>query len=133
MQLKEWAFLGNYEFFNSKLKALATNELPPEKWSYAGKSDFGILRSYLYFTFEKLWQEREDAGDPEKQQFISIRVYMTKHGNRYIFTVSKILLMGSSHGGLQHFITVIRSNFPTVQQMRFFLFVEQTILMIQVR
>ena len=57
MQLKEWAFLGNYEFFNSKLKALATNELPPEKWSYAGKSDFGILRSYLYFTFEKLWQE----------------------------------------------------------------------------
>ena len=70
MQLKEWAFLGNYEFFNSKLKTLATNELPPEKWSYAGKSDFGILRSYLYFTFEKLWQEREDAGDPEKQQFI---------------------------------------------------------------
>ena len=69
MQLKEWAFLGNYEFFNSKLKALATNELPPEKWSYAGKSDFGILRSYLYFTFEKLWQEREDAGDPETIHF----------------------------------------------------------------
>ena len=53
--------------------------------------------------------------------------------NQYIFTESKILLMGSSHGGLQHFITVIRSNFPTVQQMRFLLFVEQTILMIQVR
>lgn len=141
MQLKEWAFLGNYEFFNSKLKALATNELPPEKWSYAGKSDFGILRSYLYFTFEKLWQEREDAGDPEKQQFIfmddNVACFNTglydKTWQPIYFTVSKILLMGSSHGGLQHFITVIRSNFPTVQQMRFLLFVEQTILMIQVR
>ena len=46
MQLKEWAFLGNYEFFNGKLKLLATNELPPEKWSYAGKSDFVIF--YLF-------------------------------------------------------------------------------------
>ena len=70
MQLKEWAFLGNYEFFNGKLKLLATNELPPEKWSYAGKSDFGILRSYLYFTFEKLWQEREEADESEKQCFV---------------------------------------------------------------
>lgn len=70
MLLKDWAFLGNYEFFNNKLKALTTNELPPEKWSYAGKSDFGILRSYLYFTFEKLWQERENSADSEKQKFI---------------------------------------------------------------
>ena len=70
MQLKEWAFLGNYEFFNGKLKLLATNELPPEKWSYAGKSDFGILRSYLYFTFEKLWQEREEADESEKLCFV---------------------------------------------------------------
>ena len=30
MQLKDWAFLGNYEFFNNKLKVLATNDLPPE-------------------------------------------------------------------------------------------------------
>lgn len=66
MQLKEWAYLGNYEFFNGKLKTLATSELPPEKWSYAEKNDFGILRSYLYFTFEKLWQEREDANESEK-------------------------------------------------------------------
>lgn len=70
MQLKEWAFLGNQEFFISKLRSLATNELPPEKWSYAGKNDFGILKSYLYFTFEKLMQERESADDADKQQFI---------------------------------------------------------------
>ena len=37
MVLKEWAFLGNYEFFNNKLKTLTANELPAEKWSYAGK------------------------------------------------------------------------------------------------
>lgn len=70
MQLKDWAFLGSYEFFNNRLRLLSTNDLLPEKWSYAGKSDFGILRSYLYFTFEKLMQEREDANDEQKQQFI---------------------------------------------------------------
>lgn len=70
MQLKDWTFLGNYDFFNSKLRTMVTNDLPPEKWSYAGKDDFGILRSYLYFTFEKVWQEREDAEEVDKQQFI---------------------------------------------------------------
>ena len=70
MLLKEWAFLGNYDFYTNKLKVLATNELPPEKWSYAGKNDFGILRNYLYYTFEKLWQEREAANEEEKQQII---------------------------------------------------------------
>lgn len=49
MRLKDWAFLGNYEFFTNKLQLLATNDLPPEKWSYAGKNDFGILKNYLYF------------------------------------------------------------------------------------
>ena len=38
-----------------------------KKWSYAGKEDFGILRNYLYFTFEKLWKEREEAPDSDKQ------------------------------------------------------------------
>ncbi len=27
MRLKDWAFLGNYEFFTNKLQVLATNEL----------------------------------------------------------------------------------------------------------
>ena len=40
MKLKEWAYLGNYEFYTNKLQLLATNELSPEKWSYAGKNDF---------------------------------------------------------------------------------------------
>ena len=43
MRLKDWCFLGNYEFFTNRLQILATNDLPAEKWSYAGKSDFGIL------------------------------------------------------------------------------------------
>lgn len=53
MKLKEWAFMGNYDFYTNKLQVLAANELPPEKWSYAGKNDFGILKNYLSFTFEK--------------------------------------------------------------------------------
>lgn len=95
MRLKDWAFLGNYEFFTSRLQLLATNDLPPEKWGYAGKSDFGILRNYLFFTFEKLWKEREGAVDKEKQSKdifiwtivspVLIQDYMIKHGSRYCF------------------------------------------------
>jgi len=70
MKLKEWAFLGNYDFFTNKLKVLATTELPLEKWSYAGKDDFGILKSYLYFTFEKLWQEREQVPEADRNKYI---------------------------------------------------------------
>ena len=70
MLLKNWAYLGNQKFYTNKLKVLATNELPPEKWSYAGKADFGILQSYLRFTFEKLWQERESAEESNKQALI---------------------------------------------------------------
>ena len=73
MQLKEWSFLGNYEFFTNRLKVLAANELPPEKWSYAGKSDYGILRRYLYFTFDKLWSEREKAVEEKEKQAL---IYM---------------------------------------------------------
>ena len=32
MKLKEWAFMGNYDFYTNKLQVLAANELPPEKW-----------------------------------------------------------------------------------------------------
>lgn len=70
MRLKEWAYLGNYDFFTNRLQILATNELPPEKWSYAGKNDFGILKNYLYYTFEKLWKEREEAFENNKQKYI---------------------------------------------------------------
>lgn len=95
MLLKEWAFLGNYDFYTNKLKVLATNELPPEKWSYAGKNDFGILRNYLYYTFEKLWQEREAATKKKssrlsiwmKTQLASIPACMIRRGSRSIFTV----------------------------------------------
>ena len=48
-------------------------ELAPEKWSYAGNNDFGILRSYIYFTFEKLWEERNSvSSEAEKQKIIYV-------------------------------------------------------------
>lgn len=70
MKLKDWTYLGNYDFFTNKLRLLTTESLAPEKWSYAGKSDFGILKSYLNFTFEKLWQEREAAKEDDKQKYV---------------------------------------------------------------
>lgn len=30
MRLKDWSFLGNYEFFTNRLQMLATNDLPAE-------------------------------------------------------------------------------------------------------
>lgn len=70
MFLKDWAYLGSHEFFTNRLRLLSTNDLSPEKWSYAGKNDFGILRNYLCFTFDKLFQEREAAEESQKQQYI---------------------------------------------------------------
>ena len=96
MRLKDWSFLGNYEFFTNRLQMLATNDLPAEKWSYAGKEDFGILRNYLYFTFEKLWKEREEAPDSDKQKYIYIKWvvliqdYMIRHGSQFTFIALKI-------------------------------------------
>ena len=72
MKLRDWAFLGNYEFFTSRVRQLALDELEPERWSCSGKNDFGILKNYLYFTFEKLWHDREEAADEDKQTLIYI-------------------------------------------------------------
>lgn len=70
MHFKDWVFLGNYDFFTDRLRMLTTNDLPAEKWSYAGKEDFGILKNYLSFTFEKLWDEREKVHDSDKGKYI---------------------------------------------------------------
>lgn len=73
MTFKDWVNYGNYEVYTGKLRALASGELPLEKWSYAGKDDYGILKNYISFTFEKLWREREEVeGDDEKQKIIYI-------------------------------------------------------------
>ncbi|WP_304426444.1 DUF3825 domain-containing protein [uncultured Adlercreutzia sp.] len=72
MQLRDWAFLGNWEFFTNRLRQLAREELEPEKWSFAGKDDFGILKNYLFFTFDKLMADRESAPDSEKQSIVYV-------------------------------------------------------------
>lgn len=72
MILREWIYPGSHDFYDRKLKLLATNDLPPEKWSYSGKEDFGILRSYLSYTFEKLWQEREIVNENERAYYIYV-------------------------------------------------------------
>lgn len=49
---------------------LSSSDLPPETWSSSGKNDFGILKNYLCFTFEKLWTEREASSEENKQNYI---------------------------------------------------------------
>lgn len=70
MTFRDWVYYGPWEVYTRKLQTLATDELPLEKWSYAGKNDYGILRNYISFTFEKLWQEREEAEESDKQSII---------------------------------------------------------------
>lgn len=72
MKLRDWAFTGSYDFFTHRVRSLAVNDLLPEKWSHTGKDDCGILKNYLYFTFDKLWNDREAAPDENKQSFIFI-------------------------------------------------------------
>ncbi len=69
MKLDDWVYRGSHKYYDKALQNLA-NALPPEKWSYSGKSDFGIMRSYLANVFSKLYMEREEAPESEKQNFI---------------------------------------------------------------
>lgn len=70
MLLKEWTNTGSFDFYTRKLQLLATNDLPAEKWSSAERTDYNILNNYIRYTFEKLWDEREQAEDCDKQKLI---------------------------------------------------------------
>lgn len=70
MLLKEWTNIGSFDFFTNKLRILATNDLHPEKWSSTGRNDFNILSSYIRYTFEKLWDESEQAEESSQQTYI---------------------------------------------------------------
>lgn len=60
MKLFDFAYCGNYD---AKLSNLA--ELSPEKWSFAGQNDNGILRNYIDHTFEKLYDEHNKVVEME--------------------------------------------------------------------
>ena len=67
--LSNWAYLPYYSYFKA-LDSLATTYLPPEKWSYADKEDYGILQNYLNYTFEKLWNERSFVPKDNMQKYV---------------------------------------------------------------
>jgi len=69
-KLNDWAYRGSNDFYDRKLRQLAANELPPEKWDYTGDASCKILRNYLFYTFDKLWVERENASEEIKNEFI---------------------------------------------------------------
>ena len=65
-KLFEWCFAPLYE---NQLRPLA-NQLPTEKWSFEGKTDYGILRRYLIYTYDKLLSEQELANPDQKSTYI---------------------------------------------------------------
>ena len=70
MTLYEWTNTGSNDFYTRKLRVLATNDLPAEKWSSTGREDYNILKNYMRFTFEKLFDEKADAPETEKNFYI---------------------------------------------------------------
>jgi hypothetical protein len=68
--LNDWVYRGNVKSYEEKLRALATNDLPAEKWEAPNKGSYYILRNYLAYTFEKLYNEKELADDAQKQEYI---------------------------------------------------------------
>lgn len=52
MKLFEFAYCGNYNKSLANLAALA-----PEKWSFGNQNDNRILKSYIEYTFSKLYDE----------------------------------------------------------------------------
>jgi len=70
MLLKDWTYCGSHEFYDKKLLLLAVNELAAEKWSFDANTDFCILRNYIFHSFEKLWDERENIEGDMKQEYV---------------------------------------------------------------
>jgi len=54
MKLMDFAYLGS-NFAEEKLLSLA--EMTKEKWSFDGSPRFSILKNYVCYTFERLWEE----------------------------------------------------------------------------
>lgn len=68
-ELDKWATRWPYDDYDRKISRLA-GSLPPEKWSYDGKSDYRILSNYIFYTFEKLIDERNEQADEAKTKVI---------------------------------------------------------------
>lgn len=69
MKLDDWAYRGNKYFYDRKLKELA-GRMPPEKWGFNEADEYSVLRNYLFHTFDKLWEEREDVPEVSKAYYI---------------------------------------------------------------
>ena len=125
MFLKDWAYLGSHEFFTNRLRLLSANDLSPEKWSYAGKNDFGILRNYLCFTFDKFFRKEKRQKNLKSNNIfiwtivlhVLTRDCTTKHGNPFISTVKRTLFKVIKIGNSLDFIIAIPSDTKKSSQM----------------
>jgi len=70
MQFDKWAYRGSHSFYDNRLKKLAMDELPLEKWDFTGGNECFILRNYILRTFERLEDERNEAEESIKNEFI---------------------------------------------------------------
>ena len=65
-KLYDWCFAPLYE---PQLRRLS-EQLSPEKWSFEGKEDYGILRQYILYTFDKLKCDQDQADEHKKMEYI---------------------------------------------------------------
>ena len=57
MNLFDFTYCGDY---NRQIVNLAG--IVPERWSYSGTEDNGILKGYLEHTFKRLYEGRKSLG-----------------------------------------------------------------------
>jgi hypothetical protein len=69
MDFNGWANQGSYEY-NHRLFVGLTQQLPHERWSHTGRDDLQILKRYIKFSFEKLWEDYEEAEPQDKAIWI---------------------------------------------------------------
>lgn len=70
MNFSDWVFRGSQRSYDKKIRILATEVLPPEKWGHTSTDEFSILRNYIMYTFEKLWMERCAADLADKNYYV---------------------------------------------------------------
>ena len=64
MNLFDYTYCGNY---NRQIQNLS--RIVPEKWSFGGTEDNGILKGYLEHTFQRVYEEGKNTGNRELCDF----------------------------------------------------------------
>lgn len=97
-ELYEEIYFGD---FNQKINELAT--LSPENWNFASRTDNGILKNYLQYTYKKLEEEKKFVVDS------TYKIFNTGLFTEYYEPIFAYLVPNNASGPQQYYM----KNFMT--------------------